>query len=107
MYAELLLSAEEGLHGDLRGEELLCYVLDRRSDMLTSRPVTRASAISALALEVAYDSALLRLSALEGIEALPSDFSHPAQDRGRLERGLKGVGIDLPSLSRRWKDAQD
>jgi hypothetical protein len=106
MYAELLLSAQEGLHEDLRGEALLCYALDRRSDMLSSRPVTRASAISALAVEVAYDCALLRLCALEGIEALPADFSHPAQDRHRLERELKAVGIDLSSLARRWKGAQ-
>lgn len=106
MYAELLQSAQEGLREDLHGEALLCFALDRRSDMLALRPVTRASAISALAVEVAYDCALLRLCAREGIAALPSDFSHPAQDRRRLERELKEVGIDLSSLTRRWKDAQ-
>jgi len=106
MYADLLLSAQEGLREDLHGEALLIYALDRRFDMLASRPVTRASAISALAVEVAYDCALLALCEREGIQALPSDFSHPAQDRRRLERELKEVGIDLPTLTRRWKGTQ-
>jgi hypothetical protein len=106
MYAELLLSAQDGLREDLQGEALLCYVLDRRTELLASRPVTRASAISALAVEVAYDCALIRLCALKGIQALPADFSHPARDRSRLERELQRVGIDLSSLTRRWRGAQ-
>ncbi len=74
--------------------------------MLASRSVTRRNAISALAVEVAYDCALLNLCAREGIHAFPSDFSRPAQDRRRLERELKQVGIDLPTLTRQWRRVQ-
>ena len=102
MYAELLTSAQGEVLDNLQGDSLLCYALDRRSDMLAARPITRVTAISALAVEVAYDCALLGLCAMKGIEAVASDFSRPAQDRRRLEVELKEAGIDLTSLARRW-----
>jgi hypothetical protein len=106
MYAELLIRAQGSLRDDLGGDALLCYTLDCRSELLASGPVTRATAISALAVEVAYDCALLKLCATEDIGAFPTDFSYPAEGRRRFELALKGVGIDLTSLARRWKGRQ-
>jgi hypothetical protein len=106
MYAELLLRSQGSLRQDLDGDALVCYALDRRSEMLASGPVTRATAISALAVEVAYDCALLKLCATEDIGAFPTDFSQPAEGRRRIELELKGVGIDLTSLARRWNGRQ-
>jgi hypothetical protein len=106
MYAELLTSAQVGLLDNLQADALLCYALDCRSEMLATGPVTRATALSALAVEVAYDCALLGLCAMEGIETVAADFSHPAQDRRRLEVELKGAGIDLTALARRWRGPQ-
>jgi hypothetical protein len=103
MYAELLNSAQGGLLEDLQGHALLCYALDCRAEMLGSQPVTHATAISALAVEVAYDCALLRLCATNGIDTIGRDFSHPSQDRLRLEFELREAGIDLTSLARRWR----
>jgi hypothetical protein len=103
MYTQLLTSAPRGSLENLQGEALLCYTLDCRSEMLASGPITRATAMSALAMEVAYDCALLKLCAANGIDTVATDFSRPAQDRRRLEAALKEAGIDLTSLARRWK----
>jgi hypothetical protein len=103
MYTELVAHAQGGLHENLQGDALLCYALDCRSEMLASGPITRATAMSALAVEVAYDCALLKLCAAMGIEPVVADFSHPAQDRRRLEVALMGAGIDLASVGRLWK----
>jgi hypothetical protein len=106
MYAELLVQAQESLRADLDGDALVCYALDCRSELLAAGPATRATAISALAVQVAYDCALLKLCATEDIGALPTDFSHPAEGRRRIELALKSVGIDLTSLARRWNGRQ-
>jgi len=103
MYTQLLTSAPRGPLENLQGEALLCYTLDCQSEMLASGPITRATAMSALAMEVAYDCALLKLCAANGIDTVATDFSHPAQDRRRLEAALRDAGIDLTSLAWQWK----
>jgi hypothetical protein len=106
MYTELLSSAQGWQLENLQGDALLCYALDCRSEILASPPITRGNAMSALAVEVAYDCALLKLCATKGINAVATDFSHPAQDRHRFEEELKKAGIDLTSLARRWRSPQ-
>jgi hypothetical protein len=107
MYAELLSSARRGKVEDLQGDELMGYVLDRRAEMLAaSGPVGDSAALSVLAVEVAYDCALLKLCAEHGIEGMAPDFSHPADDRHRLEIELKLAGVDVASLARRRRDRQ-
>jgi hypothetical protein len=107
MYAELLSSARGGKVEDLQGDELMGYALDCRAEMLAATgPVRGATAFSVLAVEVAYDCALLKLCAAHGIEGIAADFSHPADDRHRLEMELKVAGVDLASLARRRKDRQ-
>jgi hypothetical protein len=104
MYAELLSSALGGVQ-DLHGAELMGYVLDRRAEMLAvTGPVHGPTAFSVLAVEVAYDCALLTLCAENGIAGMGADFSHPADDRRRLEVELKLAGIDVAALARRRKD---
>jgi hypothetical protein len=105
MYADLLSSARRGMVGDLHGAALLGYTLDSRAEMLAATgPVQGATAFSVLAVEVAYDCALLKLCAEHAIEGTAADFSHPAEDRHRLEMALKTAGVDLASLARCRRD---
>jgi hypothetical protein len=105
MYAELLTSARRGKVEELSGAALMTYALDCRAEMLAATgPIQDATAFSALAVEVAYDCVLLRLCAEKGVEVMAADFSHPADDRHRLEAQLKMAGVDLASLARRRKD---
>jgi hypothetical protein len=106
MYADLLLQARERLCEDLDGDALVWHAIKCRSAMLTSGPVTRGTAISALAMEVAYDCALLELCATEDIGAFATDFSRPAQARRRFETELKRAGIDLTSVGPRRNGRQ-
>jgi hypothetical protein len=106
MYTELLVSAQERLRDDLDGDTLVGYAIECRSELLTLGPVSHSTAIATLAVEVAYDWALLTLCAIEDIAAVPTDFSHPARGRRRLELELRRVGIDLASPTRRRKIGQ-
>jgi hypothetical protein len=101
MYADLLSSALRGAVEDLRGGDLMGYALDCRAKMLAvTRPVPGSTAFSSLAVEVAYDCALLKLCTEYGIEGMAADFSHPADERQHLELELKLAGIDLARLAR-------
>jgi hypothetical protein len=105
MYAELLTSARQGKVEELSGAALMDYALACRAEMLAaSGPIQDASAFSVLAVEVAYDCVLLKLCAENGIDAVAADFSHPADDRHRLEIELKVAGVDLTSLARRRRE---
>jgi hypothetical protein len=48
-----------------------------------------------LALQVAYDVALLDLARVVGIETDPSRFEQPQLERERLERALGALGIGV------------
>jgi hypothetical protein len=50
---------------------------------------------AALALQIGYDVALLRLAGLIGIESDPSRFERPQYERARLEGALAERGISL------------
>jgi hypothetical protein len=107
MYAELLSSALRGENEDLHGEDLMGYALDRRAEMLAvTGPVGGSTAFSVLAVEIAYDCALVKLCAENGIARMATDFSHPADDRHRLEIELKMAGVDLVQLGRHRRNRQ-
>ena len=89
MYDELLLQAQGSVLRDLDGDALLWYTIERRSEMLASGPLARTSAIAALAVEIAYDCALLKLCATEDIGASPADFSRPTEGRRRFESEIE------------------
>jgi hypothetical protein len=48
-----------------------------------------------LARQISYDVALLELARVVGIEAGPSRFEQPQQERARLENALRERGISL------------
>jgi len=73
----ILLGAQGCLREDLHSDALVYRAIECRSEMLASGPVTHDNAMSALAVEVAYDCALLNLCAAEDIGAFPADFSLP------------------------------
>jgi hypothetical protein len=52
-----------------------------------------------LALELAYDVALLRLALVVGVETDPSRFDQPRRERDRLEGALRALGISLEPAS--------
>jgi hypothetical protein len=68
--------------------------------MLASAPYRGESASLALAAEVSYDRALIKLCTANGIAADVVGFSHPGAERARLERELATAGIDLAAFAR-------
>ncbi|MGA2932204.1 MAG: hypothetical protein ABSE98_08985 [Acidimicrobiales bacterium] len=48
-----------------------------------------------LALQIGYDVALLELARMVGIDTDPSRFEQPNQERERLERAVRDLGISL------------
>jgi hypothetical protein len=103
MYVELLSKAvDDGLE-EFTGEALVGYVLACRAEMLATGPYWGASAYDALAAEVAYDRALLKLCSTSGIEVEAADFTHPSEERRYLETELAGGGINLRSLARQTR----
>lgn len=98
MYVQLLSSAlYEWVH-ELSGPPLIAEVRLRRAEMLAPGGHDDAFACGILAAEVAYDCALIKLSAAMGIEATIEQFAHPPVERVRLERALANAGIDIISL---------
>jgi len=99
MYVHLLASAFDDWVDGLIGEALVDYTVVCRAEMLASQSSVHhhkgESAYIALAAEVAYDRALLKLCTACGIEASTQGFSHPSDERLRLERELVGMGVDL------------
>ena len=100
MYVDLLTQAlgtgEEGR----RSDDLLL------ADLVQSRARLRAGSNTvpvpeALAREVSYDSALIRLCRSLDLPTGPGCFTHPAGERARLERELSEHGISLPPAAER------
>ena len=67
-----------------------------RSQLERGAPDVDPDTVSAaLALQIGYDVALLRLAGLVGIESDPSRFDRPYDERTRLEGALAERGISL------------
>jgi hypothetical protein len=95
MYAELLSHAMERWEGELSEQALFNYARACRLEMLSFTPASGSDTYLTLAKEIAYDRALMKLCAAHGIEANASDFSHPSDERTRLERSLADHGVRL------------
>jgi hypothetical protein len=96
MYADLLsraLGKERAVH---RSNDLLLADLVRSRARLRAEDTATTPADEALARELSYDGALLRLCESLDVPATPSRFVNPEQERARLERELaeRGVAID-------------
>jgi hypothetical protein len=96
MYRDLLTRALGKSEEGHRSEDLLLadLVETRARLRVTGRaaPVTEA-----LARELSYDGALIRLCASLHVQAKPEWFECPDRERTRLERELLRRGILLPS----------
>jgi hypothetical protein len=101
MYVDMLSSALGAWDLELSAEELIDYALDCRAQMLTTGVAHGATAYEALAAEISYDRALIKLCANADIATAPASFERPEAERSRLERALAAqVEIDLVALSR-------
>ena len=93
MYSELLTQALGQGEDEQKSDELLLVRL------VESRARLHASAAApvaeALARELAYDGALIRLCSSLDVRATPAWFDCPRQERARLERELCRRGIAL------------
>jgi len=106
MYTHLLSSVLDDWVDKFTGEALVDYALVCRAATLASRPGGSGngmdeSACIALSAEIAYDRALLKLCAANGIQVSTDGFSHPTAERARLERELETHGIGLLDLARK------
>jgi hypothetical protein len=101
MYRHLLLSVFDDWVDELSGSALVDYAVVCRNEMLASAPYRRESASLALAAEVSYDRALIKLCMANGIEADALGFADPGAERARLEHDLAAAGIDLAAFARR------
>ena len=98
MYTHLLSSVFEDWVEGLSGPDLVDYALLCRAEMLAPRAAE--SACIALAAEITYDRALIKLCASRHIEVNVMGFARPRHERERLERELALAGIDLAALAR-------
>lgn len=100
MYAQLLeavLAYEEDPEVRPRSQGPLADVLRLRHVM--ERHATRTDpgwALQAVADQLAYDAALVRLARRRGIAADPDAFESPLRGRAALEDALVAKGVNLP-----------
>jgi hypothetical protein len=94
MYRDLLTQAlgnsEDGRRSD---DLLLAELVDSRARLHAA--AAAAPVAEALARQLAYDGALIRLCASLDVRATPAWFDCPLQERARLERELCHRGILL------------
>lgn len=97
MYAAILSSVLNDWVDELSGEALIDFAQVCRAQMLESAGDT---AVIALAAELSYDRALLKVCAAQGIDITTRRFTQPRQERAQLEQELAALGIDLVSSPR-------
>jgi len=102
MYADILSSVLNDWVDELSGEALIDFAQVCRTQMIES---ARATAAVALAAELSYDRALLKVCEAHEIASSIRRFSRPGEERSRLEQELIGIGIDLVSSPKTWQDS--
>jgi hypothetical protein len=98
MYTQLLDAALQQLDIDGSREKRAAVAEVRRCRSQLeggTAAVDPESVPAALALQIGYDVALLRLADLIGIESDPSRFDRPQHERARLEGALAERGISF------------
>jgi hypothetical protein len=101
MYADILSSVLNDWVDELSGEALVDFAQVCRVQMLES---ARDTAVVALAAELSYDRALLKVCAANGIDITTRRFSQPREERAQLEQELSAIDIDLASSPRTRSD---
>jgi len=98
MYTQLLDAALHQLSvvGSSQEDVVLAEVQRYRSQLERATPDVDPDTVSAaLASQIGYDVALLRLAELFGIDSDPSRFDRPQLERTRLEAALVERGISF------------
>lgn len=94
MYSDLLTEAIVNGGDGYRSGDLLADLVDSRDRL---QAASRAAPVAeALARELSYDGALIRLCESLEVLATPEWFDSPRRERARLERELLRRGILLP-----------
>lgn len=102
IYADLLTNALASWGGELSGGALFDHFIACRIEMLGSARAPGENAYLTLAKDIAYDRALIKICAKNGIDARAVNFAHPSGERGRLERALFDHGINLTAIARQF-----
>jgi hypothetical protein len=98
MYRDLLTQTLGNSGGESRPDELLLAdLVDSRGRLQATG--SAAPVAEALARELSYDGALIRLCVCLDVRATPVWFDSPERERARLERELAHRGIRLPAPS--------
>ena len=92
MYADILSSVLNDWVDELSGHALIDFTQVCRAQMLESAGDTAAVALAA---ELSYDRALLKICEAHGIGTSTGRFTRPREERSRLEQELIAIGIDL------------
>jgi hypothetical protein len=98
MYTQLLYAAlrQRPLTEVGATEDALDDVVRCRHDLEDGVPPGAPDTVSVvLALQIAYDLALVELARAVGVETDPNRFEQPQPERERLERALRNLGITL------------
>ena len=95
IYVDLLTQALGTDEAIPRSYDLLLADLVQSRDRL--RAADSDSAAEALARELCYDGALIRLCSSLQVPASPSGFTNPPAERARLKQLLNDRGIELDS----------
>jgi hypothetical protein len=95
MYSDLLMSALDDWGETFSGSALIDYAVMCRTEMQRSGPRRGDAAHIALAAEIAYDRALIKVCVEQRIDVDVADFSHPMKARSHLEHELADRGINL------------
>jgi hypothetical protein len=93
IYVDLLTQALGTDEAIPRSCDLLLADLVHSRDRL--RVADSGSAAEALARELSYDGALIRLCTSLQVPASPSGFTNPPAERARLEQLLSDGGVEL------------
>jgi hypothetical protein len=93
IYVDLLTQALGTDEAIPRSSDLLLADLVQSRDRL--RAADTGSAAEALAREISYDGALIRLCTSMQVPASPGGFTNPPAERARLEQLLSDGGLEL------------
>jgi hypothetical protein len=96
MYVDLLTRAlGKGEEGHRSEDLLLADLLHTRARLRATERDTGTPVAEALARELSYDGALIRLCQSLEVRTGPAYFTHPVRERARLERELRAHGIEF------------
>jgi hypothetical protein len=96
MYVDLLTRAlGKGEEGHRSDDLLLADLVHSRARLRATEGDARIPVAEALARELSYDAALIRLCESRRVPTGPAHFTHPVRERARLEHELTARGVEL------------